>query len=833
MKKRMCAVFAAALGLLLSSCASELLESAGSKEQPASGGQTGFIEMSLCDVEKAVGKSGSEKSARFLDVSEIKKATVNVYYGKDSCISEENIQVSAGKGTVKIENIPVGFNRVIEVVGFKSNSVEGKRIYLSENIVSGKNTISEIKDGAASAKGKAYLALMNAGVDLNSADFSISDSKFIANKSSSCFDADSFASAYKSDSSVSPADFYTAQGSVNFTNLVDASGYTVYLDDPLSAKLSVSSDSEKSAQITDVASGTWTVYADDGTETKSVGKVTVKGGEATDFTDAIGNALKGKVLIFAKTAQSNIYVWSDSSETKLNGDYPGNTFTADDCSSYMNDATGWKMLDITTSYNSSLGTINFILSTNQVKHPDKDIKSGKSATFWFDGTDFYDSDPTTKPDDSGSGSGTGGDDDVPVIDDVSLSSVKVNGSAASISGTSVTFRKTGTDDSFAVTSVEATPKDSSASVTYSATSGTVSAGNSETFTITVTNGAKTENYTLTVSYTKKTDQGGTESEYYWTNKNGYGTNKTISDWSDWTEAEKIAQCAAYDDPRTWRGNQEVPYDVYALYAAYDDTNLYLMVELTNIVDRASFMGHNYAASDNAWWDNRDIPLGFLINTGKGTTQTSPLVLSSGSTEPIWGSVNFTDSEGFDFIFYGSSKYGYASHKNAFVGVGTPGLFKLNQSTGYFSYDSDYCLSANTGTTTGTAGIDVKYIRQCQVSSTIYYESTPNDNRTTSAQTGEDLLASSTYTSVKTGDLDMSYQYTIPLSTLGISKDYLENTGIGVRQLTTNSGSLMDCAPWDVSMVDVASDECSDDSDTSAEKKDVDNITSAQARVGHK
>lgn len=818
MKKRMCAVFAAALGLLLSSCTSELLESAGSKEQFASGCQTGFIEMSLGDVEKAIGKSGSEKSARFLDVSEIKKAAVNVWLGKDSCISEENVQVSAGKGTVKIENIPVGFNRVIEVVGFKSNSVEGKRIYLSTDIVSGKNTISEIKDGAASAKGKAYLALMNAGFDLNSADFSLSDSKFIENKSSSCFDADSFASAYKSDSSVSPADFYTAQGSVNFTNLVNASGYTVYLDDPLSEKLSVSSDSQKSAQITDVASGTWTVYADDGTETKSVGKVTVKGGEATDFTDAIGNALKGKVMIFAKTAQTNIYVWSDSSNTKLNGEYPGNTFTADDCSSYMNDATGWKMLDITTSYNSSLGTINFILSTNQVKNPDKDIKSGKSATFWFDGTDFHDSDPTTKPDDSGSGSGTGGGDD-PVIDDVSLSSVKVNGSAASISGTSVTFRKTGTEDSFAVTSVEAAPKDSSAEVTYSATSGTVSAGNSETFTITVTNGAKTETYTLTVSYTKKTDQGGTESEYYWTNKNGYGTNKTISGWSDWTEAEKIAQGAANDDPRVfchW-SMHENPCDAYALYAAYDDDKLYLMVELPNVQDMVAT--DEYPLSDNAQYWNRGTPFFFAFETGKGVGGDGSMISTADTY--VWGNAVLFSEKNIDTMI--------ACHSNP--EKGTPGVFYTN-SEGLFSYSSDLCLTfSGTGVSVSWDGGANK--TQGLVSKNLWgIKAVGTDQGRLSENTHTDTYIDF-YELGHDPDYDLKWQITVPLSALRITKSELESNGIGVMFVLSDGASGMDCLPWDSCMIDNAEKPYSQGESTSAEKEDVDTITVPLARIGHK
>lgn len=318
-------------------------------------------------------------------------------------------------------------------------------------------------------------------------------------------------------------------------------------------------------------------------------------------------------------------------------------------------------------------------------------------------------------------------------------------------------------------------------------------------------------------------------DYYWTNKNGaVGTNKTIKSWSDWTAAERIAQNAAYDDPRTWTGIQEVPYDVYALYAAYDDTNLYIMVELTNIVDRASFMFHDYAGSDNAWWDNRDIPLGMLFNTGKGVKANKPTVDQGG---PIWGNVDFSDAQGFDAMFYHSSKYGYAEHKSAFVGVGTPGFFTTT-SAGVFSYGAENCKDF-AGATADGSGVHVRYKRQCAVSKTIYYESTPTGNRGESGQTGETLISSTTYESVSTNDLDMSYWYTIPLSALGIDKNHIQTKGIGIRQLTTGGGSLMDCSPWDVSMVDSATEPYSKADDyTSHEKEDVDDITSAQARVGH-
>ncbi len=808
MKKRMCAVFAAALGLLLSSCSSELKE----LSQPCdseSEGKTGCIEIQFGESPAA--------QARFLDASEISKATVNVHYGKDSCISEENVQVSGGKGTVEIENIPVGFNRVIEVVGFKANGVEGKRIYLSANIVSGKNTVQGIKDGAESAKGKAYLALMNAGVNVNSSSFSVSG--FAEGKSSSCFDADSFASAYKNDSSVSPADFYTAAGSVNFTNLVNASGYTVYLDDPLSEKLSVSSDSEKSARITNVASGTWTVYADDGTETKSVGKVTVKGGEATDFTDAIGNALKGKLIIFVKASSApTIWAWETNDGTalseKLDGAWENQSAMVSAASEYMNNPEGWFMKDFSSAGSlKGVGTISFKLNKS-----DPQIDSKKSATFWYDGTDFYDSDPTTKTDGSGSGSGTGsgsgGGTDVSA-DDVSLSSVKVNGSAASISGTNITFRKTGTEDSFAVTSVVAAAKSSSAEVTYSAASGTVSSGESKTFTITVTNGAKTAAYTLTVSYTKKSDSGGTESGYYWTNKNGYGTQKTISGLSSWSEDDKIIQGVACDTPRCWRGGHEYPDpDLYAMFAAYDDANLYLLIEIPNVDDADS------VDNDKCYAGSQFLPMGIVMNTGKRTAGNG--TLDTGSS--VWqGSVFYTWESGIDTMLMFHPR----------LGTGKPSIFKT-QSDGTFTYESSvevesekkYCIGFE------IAGIEREvYFNEC-VSANMW-AAVVDEEGNWGGKSSTDMTSYDYVDYIAAGKKMSAYQVTVPLAALDIDNSYIENTGISVGCFSTYGQSAMDCLPWDSCMIDNASESYSAQAATSKEKEDVDNITVELARIGHK
>lgn len=828
--------------------------------------------------------------ARFVDVDGISNATVNVYgYGMEK-ISKAGVAVNGGKGDLSIEKIPVGKNRVVEVVGNKADGVPVKILYAVTDIKAGGNAIGTIKDGSDSAKGKTYLSLLNAKIDISS----VSLNGFESVKSAYLFDSEGFAASYKKNPSVSPVDFIQKTGTVNFTNIHSAAGYSVWIDDPLSGKLFIDSDSVSTKELGGVAPGTWNVYADNGKNTAKIGNVTVPSGGSADFSGLIGNALDGRLIIFVKKDSApTIWAWQQEGpglSAELGEAWDAQKSMDPVPAGYMNNPDGWFMKDFTAAGQlSGNGTIHFKLN----KGDEKD--SGYACTFWYDGEQFYDSDPTTAPVLSGDAtlkeikvngtsvgvsesyevssgtekvsvsaiansskatvsvnpsgevsieSGKSKSFEILVIaedgtkksyslsvtrkaenpNDVTLSSIKVNGvSIGALSGTGFSKSLSGAEDTLSV-SVTATASSSSAKVTVSPEKQTLADGKSQEFTITVTNGAASQTYTLTVDYTKTA-----ASSYYWTNKNGaVGTNKTISSWSDWTEAERIAQSAAYDDPRTWTGIQEVPYDVYALYAAYDDTNLYLMVELTNIVGRASFMFHDYAASDNAWWNNRDIPLGMIFNTGKGVNATKPTVGAEG--KPIWGAVDFSDSNGFDAMFYHSSKYG--EFDGTFVGVGTPGYFKTT-SEGVFSYEEPYCLSFNSGTKEGTSGISVKYQRQCAVSEDIYYEATPTDNRKTSGQDGNDLLASSNYKSEKTNDLDMSYWYTIPLSTLGIDKAYLQSHGIGVRQITTGGGSLMDCVPWDISMVDVAGEFYSAADDySSKEKEDCDDMTSPLARIGH-
>lgn len=885
MRKIVAGIIAVVGFLLVTGCSSTLDEKNNDVQENKGGGTTGFVTIAV----------SSENAGRKLDVSDIK----SVFYTVESSGMDKitgKASIANGKGEFSIDNIPVGKNRIISIV----SNVSGFEISGVLDIKSGKNTLSTI-NWITSARANVYKKLLKAGKNI--ADFTDAQNSWISSavpegKAAYLVNVDLIVSDFET---LKTGNTYLLHyGAVSF-GASNAKDYVVCIHDPCSESKKIPSDESGSYEITGVAPGVWNYTITDGDGKITTKSVAVRSGETTTI-DSIGNPLKGKLFVFVKASSApKIWAWETTSQkvelsTKLKEEWDTQPDMVAASEIYMANPTGWYMKNFTNA-NPSGGEITFKLNK-----ADPEISSGKTATFWYDGEKFYDEDPTANqlsgdaslsdikvndvsigvsttnytvdqnlshivvtaiptdpsakvsvsPENATIEEGKSATFTITVIaqngnekkytlsvrrkvaNDTSIASVKIGNTTASVSGDTYTIAAVGSSDELKAT-VSVTPTDSNAKVVCSPSSVSLKDGDATVVKITVTNGTKSSDYTVNVSYKKSTTP---QSQYYWTNKDGMvGTNKTITNWSDWTSAEQIAQCAAYDDPRTWKGMQEVPYDVYALYAAYDDTNLYLLVELTNIADDDIFMYHNFAGSDNAWWDNRDTPIGFIINTD-GTAKSPKL---SGKTDYIWGAIKFSDANGFDYLLYHSSKYGFAQHKGEFVGVGKPGFFKATSSDG-FSYDDAYCLSVNSAVTAtgsgipGTSGIVIRYNRGCVVSGmNIYYESTPTGNRTDSKQTGEDLLKSTTFskvTSKHSNDLDMSYWYTIPLSTIGKTKADLESKGIGVRQITTNGGSLMDCCPWDVSMVDNASEPCSDDEWTSHEKEDVDEITSPQARVGH-
>ena len=289
-------------------------------------------------------------------------------------------------------------------------------------------------------------------------------------------------------------------------------------------------------------------------------------------------------------------------------------------------------------------------------------------------------------------------------------------------------------------------------------------------------------------------------EVYSTNAAGRGVNKTITSFSDWDVSMIIAQGAANDDPRAFRGYHEKAVDLYSLSAAYDDTNLYLMVEMPSID------GRDIISKDWQYALDENLGMGIGINTGKGVIGTGEM--DEGKT-PWCDDIYYSIQEGIDTLLM----FHPAEH-------GTPGLFRT-KSSGLFSYDEEYCLKwTDFGITTA---------REIGLMSSTMYGRQDNYGLSEAeylAKTDfEDLLK------VKTGVTGYMYQITIPLAALDINKSYIQTTGISLMTFSTFGTSMMDALPWCSSLIDCATDAYSKDDSTSKEKEDFDLYNVPLARVG--
>lgn len=327
--------------------------------------------------------------------------------------------------------------------------------------------------------------------------------------------------------------------------------------------------------------------------------------------------------------------------------------------------------------------------------------------------------------------------------------------------------------------------------------------------ITATYDGKTASHSITVNEKGSSGSGGEayNVEGYATNPNGQvGQNKTITGFSDWSESMKIAQGLAADTPRNWLGYHEYPDpDLYALFAAWDDTNLYLMVEMPHI-DEVDTIDN-----DKSYAGSQFLPMGWALNTGKRATGNG--LMADGCN--VWTEGEFfTFEDGVDTIIMHHPR----------LKIGTPGFF-ITDSSGYFGYEEDICLSF-----TETGVVRDIYFQQ-SVSANIWAAVGSDGNF--GGKTSSDM---STYTlkDIKSGGTKMTaYQITVPLASLNIDKSYIETTGISVAVFSTYGESTMDVLPWDPSMVDNALTPYSADPSSSSEKEDYDKITAPLARVGKK
>ncbi|MBQ0097748.1 MAG: starch-binding protein [Oscillospiraceae bacterium] len=299
--------------------------------------------------------------------------------------------------------------------------------------------------------------------------------------------------------------------------------------------------------------------------------------------------------------------------------------------------------------------------------------------------------------------------------------------------------------------------------------------------------------------------------YYSTNLNdACGVRKTISidgDISDWDSSMLIAQGVANDDPRVYRPSSmhEVPVDSYALYACWDDDNLYLMWEMKNLQDIVA-PNDDYPLSQGWLYDWADMPYYLVFDLGSGKYGDGTVA----NGETIWQS-GITFDTHIDTWMCNSMNFWNG-----------PYIYKTNDQ-GKFVYNetkhSEIKMEANKNQSVSTHiyGIEGGYGK--------YHNRVPGD---TLLSTSNWMDYSETKHDTK---LDYFYEIAIPLSTLGITDDYIENTGIGVMHIQSFGTSGMNSLPFDPSMTDNADKEYTKEPSGSNEKEDEDHITVPLARIG--
>ncbi len=347
------------------------------------------------------------------------------------------------------------------------------------------------------------------------------------------------------------------------------------------------------------------------------------------------------------------------------------------------------------------------------------------------------------------------------------------------------------------------------------------------FSVTAQDGTTKKDYTVDLNYSGGGGTGSSlETTYYSTNPAGgvgkYSQGMTVTctamksdGFADWSSDMIIAQGVANDIAQSFKGGHEGPlYDSYALYAAWDDTNLYLGWQYVNVVDVVD-PAQGFPISDNGKPWNGNIPIALAFDIDPAKSATGKVVDGAGVWDAPGKAFKLFDN-GLDVLAMFSSK----------PGVGQPAIFKLN-SAGTFDYATGYSQLFS------AAGVVYGYIDGLKPATVFGI----NKNSFDPTYLPSDLTGTAGFVDFvpksHAKSQDTFYEMKIPLSALGITKAYLESTGIGVSLISTFGESGTGSLPYDPTVYDHVEDAYGPDASSSAEKNDVDTFTYKMARIGKK
>ncbi len=318
--------------------------------------------------------------------------------------------------------------------------------------------------------------------------------------------------------------------------------------------------------------------------------------------------------------------------------------------------------------------------------------------------------------------------------------------------------------------------------------------------------------------------------YYSTNADnavGKYVSAPMTKISDWTDDYMIATCGANDMCTAFKGSHENNVlDTYALYAAWDDKNLYIAWQMCNTGDTWAREGDGPLTD---YGHIGEVPLILAISVDPSSTCMSGKLENGDFIWQTTSSNGVTFKSHVDHLFFMSGK----------VGTGVPAMFTASNASGATNYGANCKEYTKLGISyyvtndfapshywrqKETANYDISgtLISDPSILESIYDK-----------DCYENLLGPNYPSNIKphSTEYDSFFQITIPMSALGIDREWLEANGIGARIVATRGESGIDCIPFDPAMVDNVFDSYGADKSTSHEKDDIDEITYALANIG--
>lgn len=252
------------------------------------------------------------ENSRALPVSEISSAVVTVQ-GSGMSPIEQNVQVSDGKGSFTIEQIPVGKNRIISVQALNNGAkIDGIVISALKDITVGENSIETI-NAQTSVRSKVYKALFDSRVDISnlSEEQEASIDSAIPSIKTWFIDSSKIASDYISGTLQDSSKYVLSPATLNI-NVKGSKDCTVQVTDPVSNVSSKIASDNENITISDVVPGKWNIYVLDGSLKKFTKTVTVSSGAVLDVQIGEEQFDGIKILVEKSLGYPMIHYWNCS-----------------------------------------------------------------------------------------------------------------------------------------------------------------------------------------------------------------------------------------------------------------------------------------------------------------------------------------------------------------------------------------------------------------------------------------------------------------------------------------------------------------------------------------